>query len=92
MASIGQTNLNNTDSAGPLKSADLSPYWPPRRGGVPYIAQGLDQQGRYPEAAHAATDIGTDDEGPGLAAATVWCTFAMLAIGALLAALWVALK
>jgi hypothetical protein len=26
------------------------------------IFKGLDQQGRYPEAAHSATDIGVDDD------------------------------
>ena len=26
--------------------------------------KGLDQQGRYPEAAHSATDIGVDDDAP----------------------------
>lgn len=31
------------------------------------ICKGLDMQGRYPEAAHAATDIGHDDmEGAGV--------------------------
>ena len=28
----------------------------------PRIPRGCDQQGRYPQAAEAATDIGTDDE------------------------------
>ena len=27
----------------------------------PYIPKGCDQQGRYPEAAEAATDVGADD-------------------------------
>lgn len=27
----------------------------------PYIPKGCDQQGRYPEAAEAATDVGVDD-------------------------------
>ena len=27
----------------------------------PYIPAGCDQQGRYPEAAEAATDVGADD-------------------------------
>ena len=26
------------------------------------ILKGLDQQGRYPEAAHSATDVGADDD------------------------------
>ena len=26
------------------------------------IFKGLDQQGRYPEAAHSATEVGTDDD------------------------------
>ena len=28
----------------------------------PYIPKGCDQQGRYPEAAEAATDVGVEDE------------------------------
>jgi hypothetical protein len=27
----------------------------------PYLAHGLDMQGRHPEAAHAATDLGAND-------------------------------
>ena len=30
----------------------------------PYIPAGCDQQGRYPEAAEAATDVGADDAPP----------------------------
>jgi len=30
----------------------------------PYIARGLDDQGRRPEAGHAATDLGADDSDP----------------------------
>lgn len=30
----------------------------------PYIPLGCDQQGRYPQAAEASTDLGADDSGP----------------------------
>jgi hypothetical protein len=41
---------------------------------TPYIARGLDHQGRHPEAAHAATDIDapTLDDGLNAARGIVW--------------------
>ena len=36
----------------------------------PYIPKGCDQQGRYPEAAEAATDVGADDAPEAAEAAT----------------------
>lgn len=60
----------------------------------PYIARGLDRQGRHPEAAHAATDLGTDDPdglnaARGLVRALIWslCVWFVGAV-ALVAVLW----
>jgi hypothetical protein len=41
---------------------------------TPYIARGLDHQGRHHEAAHAATDIGAPllDDGLNAARGIVW--------------------
>ena len=41
-----------------------------RRQRSPYLANGLDHQGRHPEAAHAATDIGAADDDDALGPAT----------------------
>lgn len=40
----------------------------------PYLAEGLDYQGRYPEAASACTEIGAedDDRREDMTAADVW--------------------
>lgn len=60
-------NLNNTPSGGALSAADLDAYrqGPTRR---PYIAAGLDQQGRRQdnrtEPAEASTDFGMDEATP----------------------------
>lgn len=84
------TNLQNTPSGGPLTAADLEPYQQchMRR---PYIAHGLDMQGRHPEAAHAATDIGSDDDdlgcATGIVRALMWC-LGLYAVGI---AFWLAL-
>lgn len=45
-------NLNDTPSGGYLTEADLRKHWPPL---------GCDQQGRYPEAAHAACEINAEE-------------------------------
>ena len=60
----------------------------------PYIARGLDRQGRQPEAAHAATDLGADDAdglnaARGLVTALLW-SLALWFVGAVaaVAVLW----
>lgn len=48
---------------GPLTAAELRDHWPPRRGGVAQPDPALLRHGdEWPEAAHAATDIGSDDD------------------------------
>ena len=52
-------NLNNTPSAGKLTGAELARQrWEKRVGFVP---DGCDEQGRV-EAAHAASEIGTEED------------------------------
>ena len=61
---------------------------------MPYIPKGCDQQGRIPEAAHAASEIDQDDlprpakkEHDGMLIAAAWgvgaflCVFALIGIG-----------
>jgi hypothetical protein len=81
------TNLNDTPSLGPLTAADLQRYRAMHR---PYIPRGCDAQGRYPEAAHACTDIGADDDlacAVGIVRAAIW----MLALYAAGACAWLLL-
>ncbi len=56
----------------------------------PYIAKGLDQQGRI-EAAHAATEVGADDD-LSCAHGIVYAFIASMAIWAFAAAVWLALR
>ena len=46
---------------GPLTAEDLDAY---RKGHVrrPYIPAGVDQQGRYPQAAESSTEIGAEED------------------------------
>ena len=52
------------------------------------LPDGTDQQGRYPEAAEAVTDIGQEDEDP--REDTMWFWVAVVAIftGVVIAAAW----
>lgn len=50
---------------------------------VPGIPNGCDQQGRYPQAAEAATDVGADDDSrPGEGAGALIWPIAVAAVGA----------
>jgi hypothetical protein len=64
-------NLNNAPNSGPLTAEELDRYRNLHRVTLPgididaahkrpYIAQGLDMQGRRPQAAEAATDLGAE--------------------------------
>ncbi len=57
----------------------------------PYIAKGLDDQGRRPEAAHAATEVGADDD-LSCASGVVYAVIASISIWAFAAAVWLALR
>jgi hypothetical protein len=52
------------------------------------LPKGADQQGRYPEAAEAVTDVGQEDEDP--KEDTMWFWVAVVAIftGVVIAAAW----
>lgn len=52
MATIGLTNMNDSGPRGPLTADELRPF----------IPRGCDQQGRFPEAAEAATEVGTEED------------------------------
>lgn len=57
----------------------------------PYIPEGCDQQGRQPEAAHAASEI-TDDDALGTARGVLTAIVLALGLWAAVAAFWVALS
>ena len=52
-------NLNNTPSLGPIDEAELDAVQAARRAPL-----GCDYQGRHPQAAEAATEVGADDLPP----------------------------
>ncbi len=52
---------------------------------------GCDQQGRFPEAAHAATEVGQEDD-LSCAHGIVYAFIASMAIWAFAAAVWLALR
>jgi hypothetical protein len=81
-------NLQDTPSGGPLTADDLARYRALHR---PYIPTGCTQQGRYPQAAEACTDLGADDDlacASGIVRAVIW-SLAFWAVGTLM---WVALS
>lgn len=54
------------------------------------IFRGMDYQGRYPEAGHAATEIGADDglDGTGIVRAVIYGLVAWFAFAAAAVTVW----
>ncbi len=52
------------------------------------LPKGADQQGRYPEAAEAATDVGQEDEDPEEDTMWFWAVCVVIIITVLAAAAW----
>jgi hypothetical protein len=82
-------NLQDTPSAGPLTADDLARYRALHRAHVPL---GCDQQGRYPQAAEASTELGADDDDLACASGIVRAVMWTLAAYLLAALTWAALS
>jgi hypothetical protein len=54
------------------------------------VFKGLDYQGRHPQAAEAATEVGADEEPAGerFVKGLIWCLVAWLCVGAAAVTVW----
>jgi len=55
---------------------------------TPYRPRGADQQGRHPEAAEPATDVGQEDEDPKEDTRWFWVAVVAIFTGVVIAAAW----